>query len=367
MSAAVGRSIPSIASQRLQNQCITRPRSVAPGALVAAFGAVQSQEYPFAKWALALRLARSATDAYIDRAFDRGDILRTHVLRPTWHFVAAADIRWMLQLTAPRVHARLAVYMRHLGLDTRTLTKAMALLERTVGGSCPATRQELRTTLARAGITTNALQLSMIMMHAELEQVVCSGPRRQKQFTYALLSERAPTSPQMKRDETLAELARRYFASHGPATARDFVWWSSLTTADARRGLAMINAHSFEQDGLTYWTTGPAKMRERGQPSVHLLPIYDEFLVAYRDRVAVPAGPSTYAMGPMKHALVIGGHVVGTWTTDRTSEVRVTAARRLSAAEGTLVEAEAHRFGRFLGVALRVVFEFGSAKRPRHS
>ena len=216
---------------------------------MAALGAVQAQEYAFAKWALALRLATQRTDAEIEAAIDRGEILRTHLLRPTWHFVAAPDIVWIQQLTGPRVQARLATYLRNFGIERRTVIKAATIIERALGGGRCLTRQELRATLARAGITLDGTPLALVVMSAELEHVICSGPRRGKQFTYALVSERAPKPRILSGDEALGELTRRYLRSHGPATVRDFVWWSSLTTADVRRGLDIIKARPREQDG----------------------------------------------------------------------------------------------------------------------
>lgn len=203
--------------------------------------------------------------------------------------------------------------------------------------------------------------MSFVALFAELECVICSGPRREKQFTYALVSERAPNRRTLSHDEGLAELTRRFFSTHGPATVRDFVWWSGLRVADTRQGLAMIKASSFSQDGLTYWTAGGANARsQEAGPTVHLLPIYDEYLVAYRDRLAVPHGPGTIATGDagsvtFQHALVIDGRVAGTWRVDRTRAtpaVRVTPLRRLTAAERRGIEAEAERYGRFTGISV---------------
>ena len=341
----------TIAAQRLAAQCITRPRRGSAADVVAAFGAVQAQEYPFAKWALALRLAAKVVDADIEAELDRGDILRTHILRPTWHFVTAADIGWIQQLTAPRVHARLATYLPRLGVEKRTLPKSTAVIEKALRDRCYLTRPELMARLTRAGVKVQGTALAMVIMHAELERVICSGPRRGKLFTYALLDERAPKARPLDRDESLAELTRRFFATHGPATVRDFVWWSSLATADARRGLDIVKARRREEDGVIYWSVGSAATQRPKRPDVHLLPIYDEYLVAYRDRVAVPHGASSFAPGPLKHALLIDGQVAGLWALERSGEVRVTPTRKLSAAESKAVAAESARFRRFLGIS----------------
>jgi len=193
-------------------------------------------------------------------------------------------------------------------------------------------------------------------MHAELEGVICSGPCRGKQFTYALLAERTPAAHRLSRDEALATLARRYFTSHGPATIRDFVWWSGLTTADAKRGLEVNRAQREEVDGRAYWILGRTRASRKQGPIVHLLPVYDEYLVAYRDRDAVPHGPSVIksrSRGPatFQHALVIAGQVAGTWKTARDTSrlvVDVIPLRRLTALERRALADEAKRYGTFL-------------------
>jgi hypothetical protein len=344
----------SIADLRLQNQRIARPGRRGVENVVAWLGAVQAQEYGPAKWGLALRSPGSSTDAAIERAIDRGRILRTHVLRPTWHFVSAPDIQWMLDLTAPQVHRRMSTYDRQLGLDPGTMTRATGVIERALGENRYLTRRELGAHLHRAGLPSKTIELAHIAMHAELEGLICSGPRRGKQFTYALLADRAPAAPRLQRDEALAELTRRYFRSHGPATIRDFVWWSGLRTTDARRGLEMNRARSREVDGLKYWTIGP----ESGNASppkagVHLLPIYDEYLVAYRDHRVVPR--PAYAIGNFLHTLVVGGQVAGTWRTIPSDEgfvVDVRALRRLTLAERRALIQVVARYRRFLGVPI---------------
>jgi hypothetical protein len=282
------------------------------------------------------------------------------VLRPTWHFVSPDDIGWMLALTGPRVHRHLASYTRRRELETRTLVQAASLFERALGEGRHLTRAELGAVLARAGIALDKMQLALTAIYAELEGVICSGPRRGNAFTYALLSERASGTRRLAGDEALAELTRRYFASHGPATVRDFVWWSSVTTADARRGLDMIGARQHAQHGLTYWRAGGARaLVSRSlsvRPTVRLLPIYDEYLVSYRDRMAVPHTSGSVRAGgttvTFRHALVIAGHVAGTWNTGPHPTglaVTVTPFRPLTRTEQREVQAAAKRYGRFLG------------------
>jgi Winged helix DNA-binding domain len=325
----------SIADRRLANQRITRPAPPSPEKIVAWFGAVQAQEYGPAKWGLGLRARGGVTDAEVEWAIHRGRILRTHLLRPTWHFVSSADIRWMLELTAPHVHRRMSPYDQQLGLDSRVMSRALGVIERAIGTSGCLTRKELGARLERAGLTVNSMKLAHIMMYAELKGLICSGPRAGSHFTYALLTDRAPGGSQFSRDEALAELTLRYFRSHGPATLRDFVWWSGLGTPLARRGLDMTRARPQEVDGLTYWTIGrQPKIARPGKTGVHLLPIYDEYLVAYRDQSAVPR--PAYLLGGFQNSLVIDGQVAGTWRIVRGHQgvtARVSPNRRLTPSE----------------------------------
>ena len=341
-----------IADQRLRSQLIAKRVAWRPEQVVAWFGAVQAQEYGPAKWGLGLRMKPGVTDAEIEQAIAAGRILRTHVLRPTWHFVAADDIRWMLELTGPHVHRRMATYDRQLGLDSGVMARAIGVIERAMGDGGHLTRRELGAELERAGLPGKTSPLAHIMMHAELEGVICSGPRRGKQFTYALLAHRATDARTLERDEALAELTRRYLRSHGPATIRDYVWWSGLKTTDAKRGIEMVGARQWDVDGLRYWTLGPAARGSSSRKtSVHLLPVYDEYLVAYRDQEAVPR--PAYVLGSFQNALVIGGHVAGSWraTSGRSGvTVQVTPDRKLKAGERSAVVKEVARYGKFLGV-----------------
>ena len=365
-------SAPPVSSQRLHNHYLTRASRHTPEDLVAWLGAVQAQEYPFAKWGLGLRLGARTTDAEIERACDAGAILRTHVMRPTWHFVNARDIRWMLELTGPRVKRAMGPYLRRTELDAATLARAMAIVETALGGHRALTRAELGAALATGGIPAKGFRLALIAMVAELEGVVCSGPRRGKDLTYALLAERASGATNMARDEALAELTRRFFRSHGPATVSDFVWWSGLLTGDARRGLEMIGARPSSAGAQTYWTVGaPARVATR-RLSVQLLPIYDEYVVAYRHRGQVPHGPSTitspsHGTVTFQHALVVDGQVTGTWKTRREAGalvVDVIPLRRLTAAERNAVGECVSRYGRYLRVPAALCLGAAARRLP---
>ena len=339
--------IAHIAAERLFNQRLARPGPRTPEDLVSWFGAVQAQEYAGSKWALALRMPGRTTADSIDRAIDSGRILRTHVLRPTWHFVVAEDLGWMLQLTAPRVHGKMAYAYRFGGVDASMRMRAADVFARALETGEHLTRRELGRHLEREGLAVNALALAFLTIHAELEGVICSGARRGKELTYALLTARAPKQRRLLRDEALAELTRRYFRSHAPATIRDFVWWSGLTAVDAKRGLEIVGARSEVANGRTYWRLGRARPRAMSQGSVHLVPIYDEYLVAYRDLDAVPrmAGAS---LGP---AVIIDGQVAGSWKSTVRGDVvtvTVTPRRRLAASERDTLERTVNQLGRHL-------------------
>jgi len=307
----------NITSARLTNQRLSGTRFTKPEEVVSWMGAVQAQDYAGAKWALALRMRRTI-HAAIELAFAAGTILRTHVMRPTWHFVAAADIRWMLELTAPRVCAAMAPYNRRLELDATVFRRSQKAIARALGGGVQLTRQELKGVLQRAGVdVSNFQRLVHIVMQAEVDLVICSGALRGKQFTYALFDERVPASRNLPRDEALAELARRYFTSHGPAQIQDFVWWSGLKVADARAGLAMVERDLARHviDGKTYWCC-PSTRVASGAGAVYLLPLYDEYLIAYRDRSAAldsACWKRVVSRDPFSAPIVVRGHVVGGW------------------------------------------------------
>ena len=203
---------------------------------------MQSQDYPGAKWAIGLRA--DVTDEDVERACDDGAIIRTHILRQTWHFIARDDIRWMLALSGPRVNAVNAHYYRKMKLDERTFSRSRTVVERVLRDRQHLTRPELKAALGRAGIVADGPRLAFLIMRIELDAVVCSGPRHGGQLTYALLEERVPRAKSLDRDAALAELARRYFASHGPATLRDYVWWSGLTVRDAKAGIDLAARRS---------------------------------------------------------------------------------------------------------------------------
>lgn len=347
-----------IARLRLLNQHLTRPVSHSPADVVAWLCAVQAQDYTGAKWALGLR-CRGATDEVVERAFSDGAILRTHALRPTWHFVTPADIRWLLALTGPRIEAVSARRYRELGLDQAVFARSNGVLARALEGGKQLTREEARSALRQAGVAVDdGARLAYLLSRAELDGIMCSGPRRGKQFTYALLDERVSSTKTLGRDAGLAELARRYFASRGPATLQDFAWWSGLAAADARAGVEMVESSLRREtaDGRTYFFVGDQKPGDDASPAAYLLPTYDEFLIGYTDRRAsIGTGDAAkIAHGPTYHpTVVVDGRVVGTWKRSANRGAVVVDADFFvppTEAERQAVTAAAQRYGAFLGM-----------------
>ncbi len=355
----------SITQVRLHNQRLDGSRFKSPVEVVRWLGAVQAQDFPAARWAVGQRTL-DATDSAIEQAFNEGAILRTHVLRPTWHFVAPEDIRWMLALTAPQVKAQSATYYRRLNLDQAVFGRACSVTIKALEGGNQLTRPELEQRLENAGVISGAddpLRSLFILITAELDGIICSGALRGKQHTYALLAERAPDARPLEREAALAELARRYFTSRGPATLKDFSWWSGLSAADARTALEMNRPQLIEEriDGQAYWLN-PASHPATSEisPVVHLLPDFDEYVVAYTDRRTIfdPARVSQVdGRGNLlfNNTILIDGQVSGTWKrTLRKEAVEITPNpfTSLSGAENTALAAEMARYSRFLGLIL---------------
>jgi hypothetical protein len=344
---------------RLHNQFLSQTDFTEPSQVVAALGAVQSQDYAGAKWALAQRLKDTPTDTAIERAFNEGKILRTHILRPTWHFVSSEDIRWMLSLSAPRVHTMNGFMYRQQGLDHPTIRKSYRVMEKVLQGGKYLTRTELGAAFEQAAIQkAESIRLAYFIMSAELDGVICSGPRRGKQFTYALLEERAPKVKTLTREESLAELTRRYFATRGPATLHDFTWWSGLTMADARKGIKMLQPDFVREviDEKTYWfnqSTAPVKEKS---PTAHLLPNYDEYFIGLKDRSAFGALIGKFdldANNPafIAHIVIIDGQIVGGWRrTLKKDAIRIefTLVVDLTKAQMRAVDKAVSQFGEFL-------------------
>jgi hypothetical protein len=353
-----------LAALRLASSHLIGAPLASPEAAVEWFGAVQAQDFAGAKWALAQRI-RNCDDACVEAAFQRGTILRTHVLRSTWHFVHPADLRFMLELSRERVKRVMAPYDRKLSIDAPLLRKSQRVFEKSLVGGHFLTREELAERLAAAGIQAAGQRLAHLAMHAELDGLIVSGPRRGKQFTYSLLDERVPAVKPLEREAALAALAVRYFQSHGPATPHDFAWWASLTVTDAKRALASAGKTVTERafDPGSYFGVFPRTTPSPAKPLLRLLPNYDEYLIALKDYGPVldPAlsdhmRQNQHVLG--QHLIVRDGLVVGGWRRELDKNgvrVEATLLTPLSVAAKQALRTEAERFAHFLGLPLTLV------------
>lgn len=356
---------PQLAAARLYLQKITHNDLDTPQAVVGHLGAVQAQDYPMSKWAVSLRLP-SATDAGIEAALDAGALVRTHVLRPTWHLVAGADVRWMLALTGKHIKASSAARDRDLGIDAALYARANDLIVKALEGGKNLTREEVMAALERGGLETNPSRAVHFMMNAETDALVCNGVMRGKEQTYALLDEKIPLAPMLPRDEAIHTLAQRYFGSHAPATLADFHWWSGLPMPDARTGLESIKStlDSFDLGGKTFFLP---KHTPRLTPDAGplFLPAFDEYCVSYKDRSNVfrPEwqGQVITANGIFRPIIVVNGMVEGLWkrTVGRSPKaqgsvanvsVETTFFSGETAISGAIIREALRGFGDFLGM-----------------
>jgi hypothetical protein len=322
-------TIRDIARIRLLHQQLATTNFTTPQQVVSWMIAQQAQEYSMAKWAIGLR-AKNLTDVIVEKAFNEGAILRIHLMRPTWHFVAPADIRWLLALTAPRVHALSAFYYRRAELDAKLFSKTQALITKALEGGKHLTRSALQSEFAKAKIKAEGERLSYIMMQAELEGLICSGPRQGKQFTYALLEERVAPVQKLSRAEALAAFVQRYFTSRGPATLQDFSYWSGLTLKDAKEGASALPSSFLHEtiNGEEYIFLEPDWKEKNNYITTFLMPDYDEYGMSYKNRSALsdPNFPPIEGSAVYSHWVVLDGRIAGTWTrTEKNKKIFVEA------------------------------------------
>jgi len=353
-----------IARLRLANHRLWGKPFDTPEEVVGWLGAMQAQEFPVAKWSVAQR-ANGVNEEAVARAFDQGTILRSHFLRPTWHFALARDIRWLLTATAPRVQALNAYYNRQHGIDEALAVKSNAVLAKALEGGNHLTRKELAAILDRAGIVASGPQLAYIIMRAELDAIVVSGATQGRQHTYALLDERAPNTKRLDRDEAVAELTKRFFVSRGPATLRDLARWSSLTASECKTGLETVKSalEHEEIDGRTYWFSPSSRTRTaQPRPRVDLVQGYDEIIMSYSESKDVIAPVSTDLVVRDRriflHAILLDGRVIGHWRQDPPKgsvAIETILHRTLEPSEARALRAAIERYGWFLGVPASLV------------
>jgi hypothetical protein len=332
---------------RLRAQGLDAPRFASAPEVVRHLCCVQSQLYDMALWAVARR-THGATLVEVDASFRRGEFLRTHVLRPTWHFVDPADIHWLLALTAPRVRRLMASGNRVIGLTEARLDQAAEVIAAALVDGTPRTRSELAEMLSAAGLEHTGQALAHAVMHAETHALIANGPMRGKQHTYVLLPESPPTPPY---GSLLAEAARRYARGHGPFRDKDLAWWTSLTLTDSRRAIELADLRPLDIDGTAYWTDG--ELTESEVPRAMLLSNFDEYISFARD-------PEDYAgfAGTVNDVmrgsglLMLDGRLAGTWNRAIKAakvEIEVAPSPVLTAAMRRALEEESAAFGRFVG------------------
>jgi hypothetical protein len=345
-------------NQRIENTCFSQPEDAA-----AWLGALQGQDYAGAKWSVGLRL-REGTEAEVEGAIAGKRLARTWLMRGTLHVAAATDVTWMLALLGPRIIASNARRYRELELDGRSLARGNDVLVRALEGRQQRTRKELFAILEEQGISTHGQRGVHLLQRASLDGLICQGVAERNNPTFYRVDEWLPAQREMTREEALAELARRYFLSRGPATLQDFMWWSGLRVADARAGLEAMRAELLEEtiEGERYWRSPAVPGCRDTAARVHLLPGFDEYLLGYRARGAVLDPQYEQRVCPGKNGvfsptIVSDGRVVGTWKRAfKKGRVVIIAVpfSTLGDDEIEALEVASRRYGEFVGAAATV-------------
>ena len=343
-----------ITQARLSNQHLNSPMDSA-AQVVQWFGAVQAQDFYGSLWNVGQRVI-SATEKDVEQAIQDKLIVRTWPMRGTLHFVSPHDVYWMLSLLTPRIVQRAQTNYKKCELDAKTFLKSRKLLERALEGNQMLTRTEAYDVLAKGKINTSGERGIHIINNAAMAGLLCFGPRVGKQHTFVLLEEWISVKKNLSHDESLAELAKRYFTSHGPATIHDFSWWSGLTLAEVKLSIELAGDHLQNlKDGENEYYAGPDSGATRSsQPVVNLLSWYDEFIIGYKDRSAtfdpvtakfIPA-PKNGVYSPL---ILINGKISGTWKpTDKDDVVDVQPFRKFTAAETASLNKAIKRYNRFV-------------------
>ncbi len=350
-----------IAINRLYSQQIGYTKFNLPSEMVSWFGAVQGQDYAGAKWALGLRLG-DITDKDVEKAFNSKSIVRTWALRGTLHLISARDIRWILKLVAPRIIKRNMGHYKQLELDEKTFEKSYEIIINALKDG-KKSRRELISSLEDNHISTKGLRATFILQRTSLEGLICQGVQHRNNPNYILMDE-LQEYKKFERDESLKELAKRYFYSHGPATLQDFVWWSGLLVKEATEGLNLVKSilNEVNFNGVTYWQS-PETAIDNNQKStiVGILPSFDEFLLGYRDR-SPSINPSilnnmTSANGMFNPTIIINGHVEGIWKRKiKKDKIKINYInfRKMNSVEEQALKSQFNRYNKFIGSPVTV-------------
>jgi hypothetical protein len=346
-----------IAKRRLISQHVGGTELKTPAAVVSHMGAMQAQDFNMVMWAIGARLP-GITEEQIKKSFNSGELIRTHLMRPTWHLIVPEDVSWLLELTAPRIRSAAKSRHRELELDDKLVARSNGLIEKALEGNKHLTREELMDVLEKAGIKARNQRSSHLMFCAELDGIVCSGEIRNKAQTYALLRERVPGIKKIDHDEALALLATKYFTSHCPASIQDFTWWSGLSAGDCRRALELIKPGFISEKAgeITYWVPGSGANVSQNKETVHLLPAFDEYIIAYRDRSASLViehhKKAVSDNGIFRPIIVVNGLVRGVWKRmikQDSVSVDLTLFHPVNKKEMKGIEKAGEKYGEFLG------------------
>lgn len=355
----------AITTARLHAQRLIRPQATSVKELVEWMGAMQAQDPHWVKWAVGLRLPGIGEKA-VDEALDKGEVLRTHAMRPTWHLVSSDDIYWLLDLTAPQIKALLRSRHKELELTPQLLSRTNGIVEKALTDRAFLTREELVARLTDEGINCTENRSSHFLLWAELERLICSGEQQGPKQTYALLARRAKRKETIGRDESVARLAKRYFLSHGPATLKDFVWWSGLSLTEARLGLELCGRQltCLKINDTDYWMGEHVDLLPADEKATLLLPAFDECIIGYRDRDAIIAAEHHRRVisvnGIFWPTVCSRGKIVATWqrTIKKDNvEVKATPFNKTTQALVAAVKRGARGYARFLGKKPAVGFD----------
>ncbi|MGF7118644.1 winged helix DNA-binding domain-containing protein [Methanobacterium oryzae] len=345
----------NIPFMRLQSQQLDCHQFKKPEEIIAWFCGVQAQDYPGSKWAISQRL-KNCTDADIESTFADKKFVRTWAMRGTLHFVKASDIRWILELLAPRIIARNARRYRELELDEETLKRSNEIIKSALQDGQRFSRSELLAILNENGISTEGQRAHYMLQRASLDGLICQGGMYSNNNPIFISMDELPKTKTLTRHYALAELARRYFTSHGPATIQDFTWWSGLLSKDAKAGLEAVELSLVPETigDKIYWYSGTKQAVQHSSPRVHLLPSFDEYLVGYKDRSAILEKVHSKNEGIeniMYPTIAIDGQIVGTWKRKFNKNeviVELKPSIALNAAESNILDEAVHHFGEFL-------------------
>lgn len=314
-----------ITTIRVISQQLANPQFESAKELVRWMGAVQAQDYNMSKWAIGIRL-KQGTIQHVEEALERGEILRTHVMRPTWHYVAAEDIRWMIGLTGERVKKAYTAYASRLEIDEKQYTKCVDTLGKMLEGHNHLTKQEIGEAFQNASLCIDISQANSFINRAEALGIICSGVDKNKKATYALLDERVPPTKALHKDEALALLATRYFSSHAPASLQDFIWWSGLTATEAKQAIRQIEPELVKDRFATeeLFVHRSCNDTQLADQVVRFLPSYDEYLISYKNRTAVldlkHHSKAFNNFGIFYPVIMYNGRVVGNWKKKTTKD-----------------------------------------------